>query len=317
MKISGFTMAKNADKLYYPWKQAIESILPIVDEFVIALGKGDEDDNTRHIIESIDSDKIKIIDTVWDIEKYPRGMENAHQTDIAKKHCTGDWLFYLQADEVIHEKFLPVIRQRCQDLLNDTEVEGLLFRYKHFWGDYLHYHNSHRWYKNEIRIIRNNPEIHSWESAQSFRRIPNFDGLNYRRQKNTYRLNVAELDAEVFHYGWVRPPKLMRNKNKALDTIHRGKEWVSNHESHKKDYYDYGPLNRLKVFKGSHPAVMKEWISKFDWEEDLQYSGKPSKNRKIHKHEMLKYRLISWVENNLLMGKSLGGFKNYVLLKNK
>ncbi len=136
MKISGFSMGKNAVKLYYPMKQAVMSILPIVDEFVVALGNNDEDDKTREQILSIGSDKIKIIDTVWNIEKYPRGMEHAHQTDIAKSHCPGDWLFYLQSDEVIHEKYLPIIQKRCLELLDDKEIEGLVFDYKHFWGDY-------------------------------------------------------------------------------------------------------------------------------------------------------------------------------------
>jgi hypothetical protein len=314
MKISGFTMGKNVDKLYYPIKPAIMSILPIVDEFIVALGKGDEDDKTRDQIESINSNKIKIIDTVWDLDKYPNGTENAHQTDIAKSYCSGDWLFYLQADEVIHEKFLPAIKKRCEELLDDKAVEGLLFRYKHFWGDYNHFHTSHKWYKHEIRIIRNDPEIHSWESAQSFRRIPDFDGIHYRQQDGTYKLKVAKVDAEVYHYGWVRPPSLMKKKMRALDTIHKGESGTEK----KSDFYrkfDYGPLNQLAIFDKTHPEVMKEWIKKFDWQDELQYFGKPSKTRKKHAHEKLKYRLLTWVEQYLLKGKTLGGFKNYILLK--
>ena len=119
-KISGFSMGRNTAKLYYPVKQSIESILPLVDEFVFALGDCEADDRTRAEIESINSDKVKIIDTVWDLQKYPRGMEHAHQTDIAREACSGDWLFYLQADEVVHENDLPVIRKRCDDLLNNT-----------------------------------------------------------------------------------------------------------------------------------------------------------------------------------------------------
>src|SRR6056297_573235 len=126
MTLSGFSMVKNADKLFYPIKPAIESILPIVDEFVVAVGDCDADDHTREIIESIGDPRVKIIDTVWDIEKYPRGTENAHQSNIAKEACSGDWLFYLQADEVIHEKYLPVIERRCRELVDDKEVEGLL-----------------------------------------------------------------------------------------------------------------------------------------------------------------------------------------------
>ncbi len=314
MKISGFTMAKNANKLYFPWKEAIESILPIVDEFVIAMGNSDEDDISRELIESIGSPKIKIIDTVWDIEKYPRGMENAHQTDIAKNHCTGDWLFYLQADEVIHEKYLPIIKENCEKYLHEPKVEGFLFKYKHFWGDYKHYHNSHRWYKDEIRIVRNSPEIHSWESAQSFRRIPNFDDLNYRQQIGTYMLNVIQLDAYVFHYGWVRPPEIMKNKMKALNTIHKGEKKANEMDTQNVNF-DYGPLNRLETYSDSHPKVMNEWISKFNWSKELQYNGVPSKLRKKHKHEQLRYRIVSFVENKLFFGKVHWGFKNYNLIK--
>lgn len=317
MKISGFSMGKNVSKLYYPIKESIESILPIVDEFVFALGDNDPDDNTRQIIESIKSDKIRIVSTVWDINKYPRGMEHAHQTDIAKSHCSGDWLFYLQADEVIHEKFLPIIQNRCQELVNDHEVEGLLFKYKHFWGDYDHFHISHGWYRDEIRIVRNLPEIHSWESAQSFRRIPDFDGINYRQRENTFKLKVARVNAEVYHYGWVRPPSLMKMKMKALDTNHKGKSKVDELDNHTRRYshFDYGPLDRLGKFNESHPEVMKNWIASFDWKDQLQYSGAPNKNRERHKHERFKYRLVSFIERYLLFGTPLGEFKNYILIR--
>lgn len=304
-------MAKNATKLYYPMKAVIESILPIVDEFVIAIGDCDADDYTRKEVESIKSDKIKIIDTVWDIEKYPRGMENAHQTDIAKNACSGDWLFYLQADEVVHEKYLPVIKNACEKYLHDSKVEGLLFKYLHFWGDYDHYHISHGWYPYEIRIVRNDPDIHSWESAQSFRRIPHFDGLHYRQQEDTYKLNVALIDAYIYHYGWVRPPELMRNKMQSLDTIHHGKKKMDERYRDVPRDFDYGPLNRLGKFTGTHPQVMQEFIKQFNWADKLQYNGQPDPTREKHKHEKLKYRLLSFLEQKILLGTKIGYFKNF------
>jgi len=317
MKISGFTMGKNVSKLYYPMKASILSILPIVDEFIVVLGDSDPDDKTRQEVESIGSPKIRIYDTVWNIEKYPRGMEHAHQTDIAKSYCSGDWLFYLQADEVIHEKYLPVIRQRCEAFLNDSRVEGFLFKYIHFWGDYNHYHNSHGWYRNEIRIIRNDPDIHSWESAQSFRRIPNFDNLHYRQQEGTYKLNVVEANASVYHYGWVRPPSYMKSKIKAFKTNHKGKAAIEALEKTQQNYFafDYGVLGKLPVFKETHPAVMKEWIDRFNWGNELQYSGKRNKNRLPHKHERFRYRFVTFIEKYILFGKSIWEFKNYKLLK--
>ncbi len=318
MKISGFTMGKNARKLYYPMKQSVMSILPIVDEFIVVLGDSEADDTTRAEIESIGNPKIKIIDTVWDIEKYPRGMEHAHQTDIAKSFCSGDWLFYLQSDEVVHEDDLPVIRNRCEELLNDQQVEGLLFNYVHFWGDYRHFQNSHCWYRHEIRIIRNRPEIHSWVSAQSFRRIPEFDGIHYRQKENTFKLNVAYVNARIFHYGWVRPPRLMNKKIKAFNINHKGTEAVKNIEKNNgyKGNFDYGNLNKVPVYKGSHPAVMNEWIESFDWADDLRYQGvRKSMNVIESKHDKTKYLIISWIEKYLFFGMRLGEPKNYILLK--
>ncbi|HEX2395853.1 MAG TPA: hypothetical protein VHI78_10925 [Bacteroidales bacterium] len=317
MTISGFTMGKNARKLYYPMKQAVQSILPIVDEFIVVLGDSDADDTTKAEIESICDPKIRIIETKWDIEKYPRGMEHAHQTDIAKSYCKGDWLFYLQSDEVIHEDDLPVIRKRCAELIDDNDVEGILFNYLHFWGDYSHIQNNHCWYRKEIRIIRNLPDIHSWVSAQSFRKIPDFDGVHYRQKENTYKLKVANVNARVFHYGWVRPPAVMNRKIKAFNVNHRGVKVVE--EISRKDgfkgNFDYGNLSKLTGFKGTHPAVMSDWIREFNWKDDLRYTGvRRSMNNVKSKHDRIKYLVISWIEKNLLFGARLGEPRNYILL---
>ena len=310
-------MGKNALKLYYPMRQSVESILPLVDEFVVVLGDSDEDDCTRTELDAIASPKIRIVDTVWDIEKYPRGMEHAHQTDVARELCSGDWLFYLQSDEVVHERDLESIRTRCRELADDHEVEGLLFRYLHFWGDYEHVQDGHCWYRKEIRIIRNHPEIHSWESAQSFRKIPGFKGLNYRQQEGTYKLKVAEVDAEIFHYGWVRPPRVMQDKIKAFRINHRGRKKVEEQvTAHYFDQaFDYGNISRCTRYKGTHPAVMKSWIDQFDWKDQLRFSGPVrSQNPIPSKHDLSKYRLISWIEKWILGGRRLGEFKNYIRL---
>jgi hypothetical protein len=314
MTISGFTFVRNASKLYYPVRPSIESILPIVDEFVIAIGDCDPDDCTREDIERIASPKIRLIETVWDLQKYPKGTEYAHQTDIAKAACKGDWLFYLQCDEVVHEKYLPAVVDSCRRYLDDREVNGLLFRYKHFYGDYWHYHISHDWYPKEIRVIRNLPDIHSWRDAQSFRHIPNFDG-DYNRKAGTSKLNVVEIDAEIFHYGFVRPPEIMGKKNKNAHVSYNLAPGEAKGYALQTDYFDYGPLNRLKVYNDTHPATMKEWIARFDWKDKLQYEGKPNPARKKHKHETLKDRVLTFVEQKFLGGRLIGGFKNYNLLK--
>ena len=313
MKISGFSFVRNGDKLYYPVVESIRSILPIVDEFVIAVGKGDPDDQTREKIAAIGDPKIRIIDTVWEEKYFKKGVINAMQTNIAKEACSGDWLFYLQADEVVHEKYLPIIQKRCEELLPNEEVEGLLFRYKHFWGDYEHYHAGHGWYPFEIRIIRNRPDIYSWQSAQSFRRFDYYD--NPRQPEGHHKLKVALVDAEIYHYGWVRPPHLMQNKRRALDSVHWGSRRAKQYYEKAPKEFDYGPLNLLAKFEGTHPAVMQERIKQMSWKDKLQYSGKPNRYRAPHKHERLKYRLLSAVEKYLFRGRQIGGFRNYILLK--
>ena len=124
MKISGFTFLRNTSKLYYPVIESIKSALPIVDEFIIALGKGEEDDDTEQKIHRLNSDKIKIIHTEWDLDKFKNATEYAHQTDIAKDACSGDWLIYIQGDELIHENDYDEIKAKCNRYLDDKLIEG-------------------------------------------------------------------------------------------------------------------------------------------------------------------------------------------------
>ncbi len=311
VRISGFTMVRNATKLHYPVAESIRSILPIVDEFVVALGEGDDDDLTRERIEAIGSDKLRIIDTVWDTEAYPNGTENAHQTDIAKEACSGDWLFYLQADELVHEDDLLRIKEACSQYLQDERVEGFLFNYVHFWGDFDRYLDAHGWYPEEIRIVRNDPDIHSWRSAQSFRRIPDFDGKDYRRVRGTYKLGVVKLDARILHYGWVRPPYKMGKKKQALHAIHQGQ----GKDDPEPDAFDYGDLDKLPRYTGTHPRVMREWIEAT--RPQLEKGGPSNPSREKHKHEKLKNRMLTWVEQNLLGGRKLFRPKNWRLIESK
>jgi hypothetical protein len=298
MKISGFSFTKNADTLYYPVVESLRSILPVCDEFVIAVGKGDR---TRELIASIGDPKIRIIDTEWENQPKSNSHVFGDQTDIALDACTGDWCFYLQSDEVVHERYLPLIRKRCTDLQQDSEVEGFLFSYKHFWGDYGHYHVSHKWYPREIRIVRNKIGVRSWGDAQSFR-------LNGRK------LRVAKLDAEIFHYGWVRPPALMQKKRREMELAYHSKESVDTLFAEKPPLFDYGPMNKLVQFTDTHPEAMRQWIAKMDWKDQLDYAGK---SKTLFNHDRFKYRFLTFIEQKFLEGRQIGGFKNYTLLKSK
>ena len=166
MKVSGFTFLRNGQKLGYPFVASIRSILPLVDEFVIALGPCDDD--TEKMLREIGDPKIRIIPTQWNENLRPdysvKGFVYGQQKSIALFNCTGDWAFYLEADEVLHEDDLPKIRAAMEKHLNDERVEALAFDYLHFYGNKNTIAWSPGWYRSEVRIIRNTIPVWSREA---------------------------------------------------------------------------------------------------------------------------------------------------------
>lgn len=290
MRVSGFTFVRNAIDLYYPVVESIRSILPICDEFIVAAG--DSTDGTTELLRSIGDPKIKIIETVWDPNLFVQGRTNAQQTNIALDACTGDWAFYLQADEVVHEDDLPIIVEAMRRYLDDRRVEGLLFDYLHFFGDYDHYMVAHGWYRREVRIVRTGIGVRSWKSAQGFRR-------------NGEKLKVKHSGGRIFHYGWVRPPRRMTRKTHSFLTLHRGREEADRSFPDLEQPFDYGQLHGRAKFTGTHPAVMRERIAQMDWE------VRPGKAKM--RHDTWRIRLLTFLENRIL-GFRLGENRNYVEL---
>src|ERR1700712_1847062 len=213
MKVAGFTFIRNAVKNDYPIVEAITSILPICDEFVVALGNSD--DETEQLILGINSPKIKIIRTVWDENNRDGGAVFAVETDKAFHGISpdADWAFYIQGDECVHEKYLPLIKKEMADNLADPKVEGLLFKYLHFYGSYDFYGHSRRWYRREIRIIRNNKAVHSYRDAQGFR-------------WDNRKIQVKLIDAYIYHYGWVKPPNGIVRKMHNFNQFYHGPQAV-------------------------------------------------------------------------------------------
>ena len=310
MKISGFTFIKNAVAYDFPVVESVRSELPVVDEFIIVVG--DSSDGTDELLKVFDGEpKVRIIRTVWDTQTYDRGgMIYAQQTDVGLRACTGDWCLYIQSDEIMHHDALPVIREACAKYLDDRRVEGFLLKYVHLYGDYRHYIDSlHFAYPREIRIVRNRPDIHSWRDAQSFRVIPDFNGVDYDVEEGTRKLRCILLDALIFHYGWSRDPRCMvrkaNNHNALYSKDYKPVEGV--------DYYDYGNLGMMPLYEGTFPEAAAERMAAYDWADFVRYDG-PRPN--IGKRYGVKYRVVDFIEKHILRdGRRIGGFKNYKLLK--
>ncbi|NVO20939.1 MAG: glycosyltransferase family 2 protein [Bacteroidetes bacterium] len=286
MKVCGFTIVRNAVKYDYPVVESITSILPVVDEFIVLVG--DSADGTRELISGINSPKIRIYDSLWDDTLKEGGRVLAVETNKALDLISPDfdWAFYLQADEVVHEKYHGPIRDSMKQWLEKPEVEGLLFNYTHFYGTYNYIGDSRTWYRNEIRIIRNDKNIRSYRDAQGFR-------------KNDMKLKVKPIQASIYHYGWVKNPRTMKTKVLDFHKLWHDEEWIRQHEG-MDEIFDYSAIDSLGRFTETHPEVMKKRIAEALWNIEMDTSRKKFG---------LKDRLLHFIEKTT--GYRLFEYKNY------
>jgi hypothetical protein len=264
MKISGFTFIKNGQVLGYPFVQSIESVLPIVDEFIINVGESEDD--TLELIKSISNPKIRIIYSKWNNLMQDRGYVYGQQKMIAQYNCTGDWAFYIEGDEIYHENELDQIRKSMEVNLNDLNVEALVFRFYHFYGNSNSYIDSPGWYRNEARIIRNSIRSYAPDGLFWLVLDSNKKG-RYPKAKHT--------GVNCFHYGWIRSEEQMNLKSQKVK-----KYWGEDHEK-----IDYSQMDQsiIKEFKGTHPEVIKNWLPKENgiYKADTKY--KLNKKQKKHR----------------------------------
>ncbi len=280
MKISGFTFLRNGRKLGYPFEASIRSVLPIVDEFVIALGPCDDD--TEAVLRAINDPKIRIIPTQWNERIRPdysvKGFVYGQQKSIALFNCTGDWAFYLEADEVVHENDLPKIRAAMEKYLKDDEVEALAFDYLHFYGNRNTIAWSPGWYRSEVRIIRNTIPV--WSSEALF-----FNVIDEHKRSRYPR--AAHTGASIFHYGWVRSEEQMNLKSEAVL-----KFW-QNRAAKAVDYADIDP-KVLKPFTGTHPKVMENWLPKAEGMFQANPAHTLTSREKKHRRMMKLEEMLGW-----------------------
>lgn len=302
MKVSAFSYVRNGLYLDYPFIEAIKSVLPLVDEFIAVVG--DSTDGTKEAIEAIGDTKIKIIDSVWDDSMRTKGLIFAQQSNLGLDNVSkdADWLFHIQADEVIHEKDYPAIKNAMRQYLENTSVEGFLFRFVNFFGDYKHYAPSRRFHQKEIRIIRNNPQYRSYRDSQGFRRFEHPD--TYLQEKG-HKLRVIQIDATVYHYSYVKNPAVQLKKQIAFGSRYtQNDEWIKEYIEKNKQGYNYGDIDFLSEYNESHPAVMQSRINAQDW----VFNFDPTKNNMKFKEKLLKF-----IQD--ITGKQIFIYKNYKIVR--
>jgi glycosyltransferase involved in cell wall biosynthesis len=269
--ISGFTFIRNGVELGFPFEASIRSLLPLVDEFVVVVGKSNDDTLAR--INAINSPKIRIIETIWNERMADRGFVYAQQKMIAQFACTGDWAFYLEGDEVVHEAELASIRASVDKHHSNPAVEAFVFDYFHFYGTPDFVANSPAWYRRECRLIRNT--IRSYAPDGQYWLIT----ADHKKGRNP---NAALANAHIYHYGWVRSNEAMQKK---LDQV--SKFW--SHAAPKVRYSQFDP-QVLQPFTGTHPALVKPWLESsaeksFTVDPDYKLSSREKRHRFLMKLE--------------------------------
>jgi hypothetical protein len=241
MKVSAFTFIKNGQLLGYPFIQSIKSILPIVDEFIINVGLGE--DNTLDEIKKINDPKIRIIQSHWNDNMKDRGFVYGQQKMVAQYNCTGDWAFYIEGDEIYHENDLDRIHMSMKEHLNNSNVEALIFDFYHFYGNGNSYLDSPGWYRTEARIIKNSLRTYAPDGLFWVVLDSNKNG-RYPKAKHT--------GAKCYHYGWVRSENQMNLKSEKVQ-----KYWGG---SAKKIDYSKMDQSIIKKFQGTHPKIIQNWL---------------------------------------------------------
>jgi len=248
MKISGFTICRNAIKYDFPIIEALQSALPIVDELIVNVGQSD--DGTLELIQSIQSPKIRIVESWWDDKMTKDGLLFSKETNVALSHCTGDWALYLQADEVLHEKDYERIHRTLQNDLPNPKILGYLFEYYHFYGDYW---SVNPWaYHRAVRIIRNDGSVESFGDAVGFSYKETGGYLQTRHPDR-----VRRLDARIYHYGWVKKGSVLLEKFRYQIARHHGDSPPEDQvERLAQDTFEFPEYEIMKKFRGNHPEVM-------------------------------------------------------------
>jgi hypothetical protein len=291
MKISGFTFIRNGNDLGYPFVPSIRSLLPLCDEVIVNVPRSTDD--TLAAVRAIGDPRIRVIETEWEESPRAGGQALSHHTNLALRECAGDWCVYIQGDEVLHEAFIPAMRAAMQSALPDSQVQGLLVDYTHFYGSFWTYTYSFGWYYKEVRVVRRAANIRSVGDAQGFRTA---DGQ---------KLRVKASGGKYFHYGFALEPTSMSRRKRNLHGLYHKPEAQAPAAARPPIAYDDD--QKVKPFTGTHPAVMQAVVAAAHW----TYQSR---------NPLIRFRRnYFWEDLALLLkrctGITLGVHKNYRLLR--
>lgn len=249
--ISGHMIIKNGIKFDYPFREACLSILPICEEFIFIEGQG-EDGTYEALLElQKQHPKIQVYREEWVKEHY---SVLSDLTNKAIERCTQPFHFQIQADECVHEQYLGKIKAMC----NRDDFDFAFFGVYHFFSNFDTIYQPGVFYDRFIRVARRSlyPDICSFSDAMSLG-CPSTDCKRFRE--------VSHDRIKVHHYGYVRKPKELIEKQKQM-TKWWGYQELDPYLQHgdengKIDWMEKFRPEQLRPFPDTHPAAIQGWIN--------------------------------------------------------
>ena len=163
VKISGIQPISNGVSLGYPFIEAILSVLPIVDEFLI--NDGGSSDKTSFYLKKLEKtfpDKIRLFNKPF--YPSPRWETIDDCVEFLIKKARGDWIFEVQGDEIWDEKYLLDIRKLIEKVSEEgynsiRTIEGYTRSFDSLLTGYKYKY---------VRIVRNLKDLKNYWGGDDF-----------------------------------------------------------------------------------------------------------------------------------------------------
>jgi hypothetical protein len=138
MKFSAYMFIRNGIRAGYTFMEAIENVLPFVDEFFIL--EGNSDDGTREALEAFAKlhPKVRIeskTPAYVGAPKDEKGLLLGIAFDDARRKSAGDWLIQVQADTVFHPITVLAARYFLETGNNAVKYDAIeILRHQYRWN---------------------------------------------------------------------------------------------------------------------------------------------------------------------------------------
>lgn len=245
MTLAGILCIRNGDRLDYCWREAGQSLLGVCDELVIC--DCDSDDGTRQAMDewAAREPRITLCNFPWTnpvaTNKWWPEFQN-----YARQHAKSEWIIGLDADEILHENSY----ERVRDAANNREVLRC-YRYN-FWRDAQHLIPIGVCLGHEVvRVCGSNMPIPS-------------DYPIPEAEETCAKAVMSKV--QIMHYGFLRKREAFFRKAREVHRIWHG-SFDPRLEAAEKSEGNWmthegvsGWENQLDDFKGTHPAVIHQWL---------------------------------------------------------